>query len=112
MVAVMSDIGLKGVAGLIMLLAAGGAGMAALIAGIAVAALVRRRWRLTFAQALLRYAIGPLVTVLICLGAVVWAWDGPTDLVDKVGPGVALGSVALGIAVMLVVRFAAVTKAR
>jgi hypothetical protein len=111
MVAVMSDIGLKGVAGFVMLLAAGAVGVVALIAGFAGALFGDRR-HLTFAQALLRYTGGPLVTVLICLGAVASAWDGPSDLVDEIGPFVAVGSLVLGIVVMLVPRFTAVTKPR
>ena len=108
----MSDIGLQGVAGLIVLLAAGAAGLVALLIAIAGAVIAADRRRLRFAEALRRYASGPLAMVLVCLGAVAWAWNGPNDLVDQIGPAVAGVSVVLGVAVTLVLRSSALTKTR
>jgi len=100
----MSDIGLKGVAGLIVI---GGtallAALIALIATIAAVAISSRR-ALPIGPTFGRLAGGPIAATATAAVGLAWAWDGPNEAVDRLAPVVALGSVIVGVIVGFLVR--------
>lgn len=100
----MSDIGLKGVAGLIVIGATAGlAVLAVLVASIAAAVISSRR-AIPFGPTFGRLAAGPLAAVAVAVAGVIWAWDGPGDAVDKLAPVIGLGSLVAGVVVGFLVH--------
>ncbi len=100
----MSDIGLKGVAGFVMIGAT--TLLMALVALIATGAavIVSSRRSVLLGRTLARYASGPVAATMVAVAGLGWAWDGPSAWVDRLSPVFALGSIVVGAAVGVVVR--------
>lgn len=100
----MSDIGLKGVAGLIVI--GGTTLLLALIALIAtiVAVGISSRRALPIGPAFARLAAGPMAATATAAVGLAWAWDGPSEAVDRLAPVLALGSLIVGVIVGVLVR--------
>jgi hypothetical protein len=100
----MSDIGLKGVAGFIVIGAT--ALLAALVTliGAAAALVISYRRKVQVGPTLARYTAGPFSATAIAMAGLAWSWDGASESVDQLAPLIALASVLVGVAAAVLVR--------
>lgn len=100
----MSDIGIKGVAGFIVL---GGTTVLAVLAVVIaciVAFVVTSRRGVPVGPTLGRMVGGPLASTAVAVASLAWSWDRASDFVDDLSPVLALISIIVGVVFGVLLR--------
>jgi hypothetical protein len=100
----MSDIGLKGVGGLVVIAVAVGLSVFWTLAALVTAQILRSRGREPFRTAFIRWGTGPVLSLVVSCAGLAWSLDGPGEVVDRAGPLVLFGSLGAGVLATLALR--------
>jgi hypothetical protein len=103
--ALMSDIGIKGVGGLLVIAAAVGLSVLWILGALLAARVLRSRGRGLFGTNFIRWGAGPLLSLTISGGGLAWAFDGPGETVDRASPFVLLASLSAGVLTTVALRW-------